>query len=242
VTVKSVSENAADGGSNVVTFSDGNTVTIRNGNRGSAGADGKDGYTPVKGIDYFDGKAGADGYTPVKNVDYFDGKDGQDGRDGTSVTIKSVSESTADGGNNIVTFSDGKSVTIKNGSRGSDGAAGAAGYTPVKNVDYFDGKDGRDGTSVTVQSVSESSADSGSNVVTFSDGKTITIKNGSKGSTGSTGPAGPTGASGADGQPGKDGKSAYESAQAGGYIGTEAEFYTALAQNSRTGPIYPMSV
>lgn len=45
------------------------------------GADGKDGYTPIKGIDYFDGENGkdglngVDGYTPVKGVDYFDGKD-----------------------------------------------------------------------------------------------------------------------------------------------------------------------
>ena len=31
----------------------------------------KDGYTPVKGKDYFDGKPG---YTPVKGKDYFDGK------------------------------------------------------------------------------------------------------------------------------------------------------------------------
>ena len=37
---------------------------------------GKDGYNPIKGVDYFDGK---DGYTPVKGVDYFDGKDGEDG-------------------------------------------------------------------------------------------------------------------------------------------------------------------
>ncbi len=35
--------------------------------------DGKDGYTPQKGVDYFDGE---DGYTPQKGVDYFDGKDG----------------------------------------------------------------------------------------------------------------------------------------------------------------------
>lgn len=34
---------------------------------------GNPGYTPQKGIDYFDGK---DGYTPVKGKDYFDGKDG----------------------------------------------------------------------------------------------------------------------------------------------------------------------
>ena len=65
-----------------------------------------DGYTPVKGVDYFDGEKGdkgepftyddftteqlaslkgekgdngADGYTPVKGKDYFDGADGKDG-------------------------------------------------------------------------------------------------------------------------------------------------------------------
>lgn len=38
---------------------------------GKNGVDGKDGYTPVKGIDYFDGAAGADGRTPEKGVDYF---------------------------------------------------------------------------------------------------------------------------------------------------------------------------
>ena len=77
VTVKSVSESTADGGSNVVTFSDGKTLTVKNGGKGSAGKDGtngKDGYTPIKGVDYFDGsdgRDGADGKTPVKGVDYF---------------------------------------------------------------------------------------------------------------------------------------------------------------------------
>ena len=53
-----------------------------------AGLKGEPGYTPQKGIDYFDGKNGADGkdgadgYTPVKGVDYFDGADGKDGSDG----------------------------------------------------------------------------------------------------------------------------------------------------------------
>jgi hypothetical protein len=45
----------------------------------------EDGYSPVKGKDYFDGKDGRDGddgidgkdgYTPRKGIDYFDGKDG----------------------------------------------------------------------------------------------------------------------------------------------------------------------
>ena len=49
------------------------------------GPAGNDGYTPVKGKDYFDGadgKDGQDGYTPQKGVDYFDGQDGADGKDG----------------------------------------------------------------------------------------------------------------------------------------------------------------
>lgn len=55
---------------------------------GKDGVDGQDGYTPQKGIDYFDGKDGQpgkdgeDGYTPVKGVDYFDGQPGKDGKDG----------------------------------------------------------------------------------------------------------------------------------------------------------------
>ena len=73
-----------------------------------------------------------------------DGKDGANGKDGTSVTVSKVTESTADGGSNVITFSDGKTVTIKNGSRGSAGANGAKGedgYTPVKGTDYFTEED-----------------------------------------------------------------------------------------------------
>lgn len=49
------------------------------GKDGKDGVNGKDGYTPVKGVDYFDGQNGKDGYTPIKGVDYFDGKNGVDG-------------------------------------------------------------------------------------------------------------------------------------------------------------------
>lgn len=54
---------------------------------GPQGEPGKDGYTPIKGVDYFDGKDGKngtngkDGYTPVKGKDYFDGAPGKDGKD-----------------------------------------------------------------------------------------------------------------------------------------------------------------
>ena len=47
--------------------------------KGEKGDTGKAGYTPIKGIDYFDGQ---DGYTPVKGKDYFDGVDGKDGLNG----------------------------------------------------------------------------------------------------------------------------------------------------------------
>lgn len=65
------------------------------------------------------------------------GEKGDTGADGTSVTVSSVTESTEDGGSNVVTFSDGKTLTVKNGSKGSTGEKGDAGYTPVKGTDYF---------------------------------------------------------------------------------------------------------
>lgn len=76
------------------------------GNQGLQGLQGADGYTPKKGIDYFDGEPGPkgdkgdigltgeqgiqgiqgpkgnDGYTPIKGVDYFDGIDGEQGPKG----------------------------------------------------------------------------------------------------------------------------------------------------------------
>lgn len=66
--------------------------------------------------------------------------DGADGKDGSSITITNISESSVDGGSNIITFSNGDTLTIKNGTKGSDGAPGAngsAGYTPVKGTDYY---------------------------------------------------------------------------------------------------------
>lgn len=72
--------------------------------------------------------------TQAKNSGEFKGDPGtpgSNGKDGTSVTVSNVSESTADGGTNVVTFSDGKKLNVKNGSKGSDGK------TPIKGTDYF---------------------------------------------------------------------------------------------------------
>lgn len=89
------------------------------------------------------GALSADELTEAINEALADAKtsgefDGQPGKDGTSVTVKSVSESAADGGSNVVTFSDGKTLTVKNGSKGDKGDAG---YTPQKSVDYWTSAD-----------------------------------------------------------------------------------------------------
>lgn len=47
----------------------------------------EDGYTPIKGKDYFDGK---DGYTPKKGVDYFDGENG------TSPSVEDITQATSE--------------------------------------------------------------------------------------------------------------------------------------------------
>ena len=71
------------------------------------------------------------------------------GNDGTSVTIDSISESTENGGNNTVTFSDGSTLTVKNGAKGDSFTyedftpeqlatlKGTDGKTPIKGTDYF---------------------------------------------------------------------------------------------------------
>lgn len=91
------------------------------------------------------------------------------------------------------------------GAQGPQGEKGEKGDTGATGASGTDGKDGADGTSVTVKSVSESTDDGGSNVVTFSDGKTLTVKNGSKGEKGDTGAKGDQGEQGIQGEKGDAG-------------------------------------
>lgn len=66
---------------------------------------------------------------------------------------------------------------------------------------------------------------------------------GAQGPKGDTGPEGPQGPAGADGQPGPagpagaDGKSAYQSAQDGGYTGSESQFNADLSQVGSLAPL-----
>lgn len=124
------------------TFDNGFTSTFvaPKGAEGSTLAKGDDG----RGIMLIQ-KTATSGLYDTYEITYTDGTTSEftikNGADGTSVTIESVRLSALDDGENIVTFSDGKTLRVKNGSKGNDG------YTPVKGIDYFDGKDGKDGES-----------------------------------------------------------------------------------------------
>ena len=127
-----------------VSYDDGETWTA------IGNVKGKDGYTPQKGTDYFDGKTpyiNNDGYwcigdnntgVKAKGTDGVNGetpyiKDGYwwigdenlnvkaQGEKGASVTITSKNESSVDGGYNTLIFSDGTSLTIRNGTKGQKG-------------------------------------------------------------------------------------------------------------------------
>ena len=152
---------------------------------GSQGIQGEKGEKGEQGIQGIQGEPGIQGEKGADGKDGTNGKDGEDGKDGTNgndgVGIKSVVQTTTsseDGGSNVITVTKTDNTTstftVKNGSKGSAGKDGA------------NGTNGKDGTSVTVKSVSESTADGGNNVVIFSDGKTLTVKNGSKGKDGDT--------------------------------------------------------
>lgn len=63
----------------IVTYADGTEVNLGN----VKGPKGDDGYTPQKGVDYFDGLPGKDGATGPAGADGKDGVDGAPGKDGS---------------------------------------------------------------------------------------------------------------------------------------------------------------
>ena len=152
-------------GGNVVINEDGTMTAPASGGGGEAGADGKSAYQialdngfegteeewleSLKGIQGDKGEAGATGPAGPQGEK---GETGSAGKDGTSVTITNITQSTEDGGSNIVTFSDGKNITIKNGSKGSQGIQGEKGDKGDKGdqgIQGESGTDGKDGTNGT---------------------------------------------------------------------------------------------
>ena len=100
---------------------------IKNGAAGPQGPQGPTGATGPQGPQGEKGETGSQGPRGEKGETGATGNDGAPGADGTSVTVTDINESTEDGGDNVVTFSDGKTVTIKNGSRGPQGPQGEMG-------------------------------------------------------------------------------------------------------------------
>lgn len=151
------------------------------------GVDYFDGYTPVKGVDYFDGADGADGYTPVKGVDYFDGADGADG------VSPEVSIGVITGGHSVtITDADhpgGQTFNIMDGTDGADGNDGNDGVSPTVSVttitgghqvdvtdaggttsfNVMDGADGTNGTN------GQDGVSPGVTVATITGGHSVTI-------------------------------------------------------------------
>ena len=149
------------------------------------------------------------------------GATGAAGADGKSAVIKSVTATVGTGtGTPSVTATLGgtsleRTIALAfdglKGAKGDKGDTGAQGEKGADGAQGETGPAGANGTSVTVLSVSESSVDGGSNVVTFSDGKKMTVKNGKKGSDGEKGEKGDPGEKGADGSAGANGVSATHS-------------------------------
>lgn len=205
VTVKSVSESSADSGSNVVTFSDGKTVTIKNGSKGSNGINGTSVTVSNVSESTADGGNNVVTFSDGKTVTIKNGNTGSKGERGAKFHYYNIGLSPS--GNTQGTFATAHLVSPEDVFVG-DFVITENGWiiqvTQAPKDDYFVGSillsvmgqkggkgdrgdPGNAGTSVTVKSVSESTTDGGSNVVTFSDGKTLTIKNGSKGSSGTNG-------------------------------------------------------
>ena len=119
---------------------------------------------------------GEKGETGAAGKDGTNGTNGKDGADGTSVEISGISESTESGGSNVVTFSDGKTLTVKNGKDGAAGKGGAAGK------DGTNGTNGKDGFSP-VANVKETDSGVEITITDKSGTTTATVKNGKPGDT-----------------------------------------------------------
>ena len=94
-------------------------VQIKEG--GPRGLPGSDGYTPIKGIDYFDGEKGDKGDQGEQGIQGLQGLQGEQGERGI------------------------QGETGEQGEQGIQGPKGEDGYTPIKGVDYFDGLKGDKG-------------------------------------------------------------------------------------------------
>ena len=198
ITISNISESAADGGTNTVTFSDGSALKVKNGSKGSAGADGRDGAPGTPGT------PGKDGHSPVVTAtksgktttisvdgaaiatveDGADGKPGAAGQAGAA-GADGITPTIGDNGNWYLGDTDtGKPSRGEQGLKGDTGAAGPQGIQGIQGPQGERGPAGADGAAGP-QGPKGDKGDTGAQ--------------GPKGDTGPTGPEGPEGPQGPKG-------------------------------------------
>lgn len=128
--IKSIARTSGNGAAGTVdiytiTYTDGTTGTyqVRNGANGKDGTAATFEITGATTLAYgaTPTVTEASGSTAAARKYVVGIPAGKPGNDGTPVTVRSVVESTEDGGTNIVTLSDGTIINIKNGRKGADG-------------------------------------------------------------------------------------------------------------------------
>lgn len=125
------------------------------GMQGEQGVPGPRGYQGIQGIPGIQGPKGDPGERGEKGDPGPQGPQGLPGQDGakgdkgdkgykgdpgTGVTVSDVSESDVDGGTNIVTFSDGTTLAVKNGNQGTAGNSAPANSIEVIQRSSADGE------------------------------------------------------------------------------------------------------
>ena len=209
IRVSETTESTESGGKNVVEFSDGKKITIRNGRDGRNGIDG-DSLTITK-IEQSDKAGGVSVITFSDAGKKLEIKNGYNGEDGSSVGIDIITTSDEDGGINAVTFTDSSMLQIRNGSKGSSvevdyinesnesGGKNIVGLKDKNGNHELQVSNGKDGSSVVVDYINESNESDGSNIVVLRDKygeHELIIRNGKQGGRGPVGPSGPQGPQG----------------------------------------------
>lgn len=168
ITIESAIESNDDDGYNTVIFSDGNSLRIKNGSKGTTGEKGATGETGATGSDgksayqiwleagnvgnestflaSLKGEKGDAGAKGDKGDKGDTGTAGVAGRDGTNGTDGHSPVITAEkSGSVTIIKSDGVTIATINdgekGEKGDTGASGSDGYTPIKGTDYFTNSD-----------------------------------------------------------------------------------------------------